>query len=423
MQKKKLLSLFSCGGGMDIGFEGGFKILKCSLNVDIHQDWIDHEDDKYYYLKDTIFETVFANDIVPYAKSTWVDYFNRKRHCDVSDLYRLKSIVDIVKEYKDGDTSVFPSNVDVVTGGFPCQDFSVAGKRKGFNSDVSHDGTKKNEDLPSTETRGQLYMWMKEVIEITEPKVFIAENVKGLANLGEVKDIIQKDFAKTAGDGYLVLSPQILHAGKYGISQSRERIIFIGFKKSALTEEALNELKSCEPFTIHSPYPAPTHYLSKKDVDMFTQNFDKIQSFIPCREILKDLVEPDLSDDLSQQYYSKAKYIKHLQGNIEVKLDRLAPTIRSEHHGNIEFRRLSKEHGSVNNEDDLIERRLTLRECARIQTFPDDYNFVISGEGKRGFLVSPSCGYKLVGNAVPPLLAYHIANKIQENWKYYFGED
>ena len=423
MQKKKLLSLFSCGGGMDIGFEGGFKILKCSLNVDIHQDWIDHEDDKYYYLKDTIFETVFANDIVPYAKSTWVDYFNRKRHCDVSDLYHLKSIVDIVKEYKDGDTSVFPSNVDVVTGGFPCQDFSVAGKRKGFNSDVSHDGTKKNEDLPSTETRGQLYMWMKEVIEITEPKVFIAENVKGLANLGEVKDIIQKDFAKTAGDGYLVLSPQILHAGKYGISQSRERIIFIGFKKSALTEEALNELKSCEPFTIHSPYPAPTHYLSKNDVDMFTPNFDKIQSFIPCREILKDLVEPDLSDDLSQQYYSKAKYIKHLQGNIEVKLDRLAPTIRSEHHGNIEFRRLSKEHGSVNNEDDLIERRLTLRECARIQTFPDDYNFVISGEGKRGFLVSPSCGYKLVGNAVPPLLAYHIANKIQENWKYYFGED
>lgn len=423
MQKKKLLSLFSCGGGMDIGFEGGFKILKCSLNVDIHQDWIDHEDDKYYYLKDTIFETVFANDIVPYAKSTWVDYFNRKRHCDVSDLYHLKSIVDIVKEYKDGDTSVFPSNVDVVTGGFPCQDFSVAGKRKGFNSDVSHDGTKKNEDLPSTETRGQLYMWMKEVIEITEPKVFIAENVKGLANLGEVKDIIQKDFAKTAGDGYLVLSPQILHAGKYGISQSRERIIFIGFKKSALTEEALNELKSCEPFTIHSPYPAPTHYLSKKDVDMFTPNFDKIQSFIPCREILKDLVEPDLSDDLSQQYYSKAKYIKHLQGNIEVKLDRLAPTIRSEHHGNIEFRRLSKEHGSVNNEGNLIERRLTLRECARIQTFPDDYNFVISGKSKRGFLVSPSCGYKLVGNAVPPLLAYHIANKIQENWKYYFGED
>ena len=422
MEKKKLLSLFSCGGGMDIGFEGGFKILKCNLNTDIHSAWIDHEDDKYYYLKDTIFETVFANDIVPYAKATWVDYFNRKRKSDVSDLYRLKSIVDIVKEYKEGNTNVFPDNIDVVTGGFPCQDFSVAGKRKGFNSEVSHDGTKKSDDVPSTETRGQLYMWMKEVIEITEPKIFIAENVKGLANLGEVKDIIQKDFAKTAGDGYLVLSPQILHAGKYGISQSRERIIFIGFKKSALTKEALKELKECEPFTEHSPYPSPTNYLSKKEVDMFTPDRDKLREFVPCREILKDLAEPDQSDDLSQKYYSKAKFIGHLQGNTEVKLDRLAPTIRSEHHGNIEFRRLSVEHGTVNGEENMMERRLTLRECARIQTFPDDYNFVIAG-GKRGFLVSPSCGYKLVGNAVPPLLAYHIANKIQGNWKYYFGED
>ena len=422
MSKKQLLSLFSCGGGMDIGFEGGFKILKCNLNTDIHKDWIETEDSKYYYLKETMFETVFANDIVPYAKATWVDYFSRKRNYDVSDLYRLKSIVDIVKEYKEGNVDVFPSNIDIVTGGFPCQDFSVAGKRKGFNSEVSHDGTKKSEDIPSTETRGQLYMWMKEVIEITEPKIFIAENVKGLANLGEVKDIIQSDFAKTAGDGYLVLSPQILHAGKYGISQSRERIIFIGFKKSALTQEALNELQKCEAFTEHSPYPMPTHYLSKKELDMFTPNINLLKSFVPCREILKDLAEPEKSSDMSQQYYSKAKYIGHLQGNTEVKLDRLAPTIRSEHHGNIEFRRLSVEHGTVNKEENKPERRLTLRECARIQTFPDDYNFVIGG-GKRGFLVSPSSGYKLVGNAVPPLLAYHIANQIQSNWSYYFGED
>ncbi|MGB1242893.1 MAG: DNA cytosine methyltransferase [Chitinophagales bacterium] len=67
-------------------------------------------------------------------------------------------------------------------------------------------------------------------------------------------------------------------------------------------------------------------------------------------------------------------------------------------------------------------RRLTLRECARIQTFPDDFNFVLpSTEKRKRFLLSPSQGYKLVGNAVPPLLAYHIAKKMESNWSFYFG--
>ncbi len=422
MGKKKLLSLFSCGGGMDIGFEGGFKILKCCLNTDIHGDWVEEEDSKYYYLKETIFDTVFADDIVPYAKSAWVNYFSKKKNRDVSDIYHLESIVDTVKRYKEGETDVFPKDIDIVTGGFPCQDFSVAGKRKGFNSEVSHDGSKKDIDLPSVETRGQLYMWMKEVIEITEPKMFIAENVKGLANLGDVKDIIQHDFASTAGDGYLVLSPQILHAGRYGVSQSRERIIFIGLKKSALTPQALAELESCEPFSGLSPYPEPTHFLNLKEIDPSSQPC--LREFVPCKEVLCDLPEPEFSDDLSQRNYSGAKYMPGHQGNVEVKLNKLAPTIRSEHHGNIEFRRLSPEHGGTNNEDNLGERRLTLRECARIQTFPDDYDFVIESKKRRGkYDVSPSAGYKLIGNAVPPLLAYHIARKIQENWNYYFGEN
>ncbi len=420
--KKRVLSLFSCGGGMDIGFEGGFKILKCSLNTNIHNDWIEYEDDKYYYLKETGFETVFANDIVEYAKSTWVDYFNRKRNQDISDCYIVRSIVDLVKDYHNGNHDIFPKNIDIVTGGFPCQDFSVAGKRKGFNSEVAHNGNKANEDLPSEETRGKLYMWMKEVIEITLPKMFIAENVKGLANLGDVKEIIQKDFAKAGGEGYIVLDPQVLHAGRYGVSQSRERIIFIGIRKDALTPNALKEISNCLPFSQFSPYPAATHFLPK-DNSIFNEfDCENIMPFVPCYDILKDLEEPSNSSDLSQMSYSKAKFIPHLQGNVEIKLNGLAPTIRSEHHGNIEFRRLSLEHGGkIVNElkNDLEERRLTLRECARIQSFPDDYNFVIKD---KKYIVSPSAGYKLVGNAVPPLLAYHIAKKIQSNWEFYFGK-
>ena len=420
--KKRVLSLFSCGGGMDIGFEGGFRILKCSLNTNMHPTWVEKEDEKYYYLKNTIFETVFANDIVDCAKASWVDYFSKKRGGEVAEQYIVRSIVDVVKDYKEGKSNIFPNDIDIVTGGFPCQDFSVAGKRKGFHSEVSHNGQKLDVDSPSEETRGKLYMWMKEVVEITQPKIFIAENVKGLANLGEVKEIIQKDFATIGGNGYLVLPPQILHAGRYGISQSRERIFFIGINKSALTREALEELSRNGSFSKYSPYPEPTHFL-EKDIPSLNNNASLMLPFVPAERVLTDLEEPERSTDLSQINYSKAKFIKGLQGNTEVKQGKLAPTIRSEHHGNIEFRRLSIEHGGSHSDElarGLQERRLSVRECARIQTFPDDYNFVIRNDKK--YIVSPSSGYKLVGNAVPPLLAYHIAKKIESNWGYYFNE-
>jgi len=67
----------------------------------------------------------------------------------------------------------------------------------------------------------------------------------------------------------------------------------------------------------------------------------------------------------------------------------------------------------------LGERRLTPRECALIQTFPPDYNFVIPKENGR-FTVSPSSAYKIIGNAVPPLLAYHIAKRLESLWDFYF---
>ncbi|MFN3851102.1 MAG: DNA cytosine methyltransferase [Spirosomataceae bacterium] len=424
--KKNLLSLFSGCGGMDIGFEGGFKIPKATINTAIHKDWIQKEDATHYFLKETFFETKFANDISEHAKITWNDYFSKKRGYDLNGTFKVGSIVDIVKEYKNGNTNVFPQNVEIVTGGFPCQDFSVAGKRKGFNSHKDHNGNIINTDIPTEETRGKLYMWMKEVIEITLPKIFIAENVKGLANLGEVKDIIQSDFSNINGDGYLVLSPKVLHAGQFGVPQSRERIIFIGFKKSALTKEALEELSKKEISEKYNPYPIPTHRLNGEMHYSSVEHLMKM--FTPSKEVLLDLKEPEETSDLSQMHYSKAKFMGiHCQGQKEVELDKLAPTIRSEHHGNIEYRRLSIKNGGKKIDElksGLKERRLTLRECARIQTFPDDFNFVIPQNKKNTkFAVSPSVGYKLVGNAVPPLLAYHIAKKIESNWEFYFDKN
>lgn len=135
----------------------------------------------------------------------------------------------MVKRAKNGEL-VFPNNVDIVTGGFPCQDFSIAGNRKGFDSTKSHNGGILESDAPSIESRGKLYMWMRDVVTITQPRIFIAENVKGLTNLSNVKQIIEKDFEDAADGGYLVIPAKVLNAADYGVPQSRERVIFMDLK-------------------------------------------------------------------------------------------------------------------------------------------------------------------------------------------------
>lgn len=407
----RVLSIFSGCGGMDLGLEGGFICHKKSV---ANKDWIEDEVSKnWVLLRKNVFRTIFACDILEEARNAWLSYMSRF-HVDPS-IFHLQSIVDLVKLHNKG-LDVFPHNVDVVTGGFPCQDFSVAGKRKGFDSNVSHNGEKRYEDEPSEETRGKLYMWMKQVIDIVQPKMFIAENVKGLVSLGDVKDIIQKDFSSAHGNDYIVLDPQVLHAGNYGVPETRERVIFIGIKRSALNECALNALTQENIPSEYNPYPAPTHNYNVQKEELFKP--------LTCKDVLSELPEPNDSNDLSQKYYSKAKYMgAKCQGQTEINMNGLGPTIRSEHHGNIEFRRLSKEHGGHNLDElnsGLEERRLTPRECALIQTFPPDYYFVSYKKGTKKYEVSPSGAYKVIGNAVPPILAYNIARRVQEVWNLYF---
>ena len=375
-------------------------------------------------LQGTPFRLVFANDILPEAHTAWVNHFGKLGYSP--DTYRFESIVDLVKRHRAGER-VFPERVDVVTGGFPCQDFSVAGKRRGFNSHKDHRGRRIEGDVASVETRGMLYYWMREVVSIVQPKVFIAENVKGLVNLADVKEVIQQDF-QHAGDGYLVLPPRVLHAADYGVSQSRERVIFIGVKRSALREEARRALEGAAGTTRHatSPqegipaeydlYPTPTHG--------YTHAGEGLLPPATLGEIFQGLAEPTESDDPSQRYYSRAKYMgSHCQGQKEVNLNGIGPTIRSEHHGNIEFRRLSAAHGGQHREElalGLQERRLTPRECGLIQTFPPDYELVIPA-GK-GFRLSATGAYRVVGNAVPPLLGYHIAKRLEKVWERLFED-
>lgn len=418
---KRLLSLFSGCGGMDLGFDGDFAIHKACVNPIIYPDWVVEEKTKsHIQLAKNDFQIVFANDIVKAAKNAWIPYFSARGINP--KVFHLESIVDLVKKYEQ-DCFAFPENIDIVTGGFPCQDFSVAGKRKGFNSHKSHTGKFIKEDFCGNENRGKLYLWMKKVIEITQPKVFVAENVKGLVSLANAVEVITSDFRTIGDEGYIVIA-KILSAPDYGIPQKRERLFFLGFNKRYLSKKAFFALQKKIIPPEFDPFPVKTHEFKSEDY-LLANFFDYLKPYTKTGEILDGLSEPDEEVfDLSQIKYSQAKYCGKFQGQTEIELDGLAPTIRSEHHGNIEYRRLSLEHGGKYVEElkqGLKERRLTVRECARIQTFPDDYEFV--RETNKEFQLSASSSYKLIGNAVPPLLAYHIAKRLEKIWASLFMSD
>ena len=411
-----VLSLFSGGGGMDLGIEGGFICHRNSLPLAGDSLVQEVVDDCWVRVKPTRFRTIFANDIVPQAGEVWRRYM-AQLNSGTERCYRIDSIVDLVKAAEAGEP-IFPQHVDLVVGGFPCQDFSVAGARRGFQSRVAHSGERMASDEPSEESRGFLYYWMKRTVDIVKPKMFIAENVKGLTNLGDAQEVIQSDFASADDGGYIVLPPQVLHAADYGVPQTRERVFFIGVRRVALRQKALAALQASPIPTDYSPYPTPTHG--------YTRQTDGLKRPVTCADVLQHLNEPNDSSDASQRFYSKAKYMgAECQGQTEISLAGQGPTIRSEHHGNIEFRRLSPAHGGKHADElakGLPERRLTPRECALIQTFPPNYQLVIKQPDSNRFAVSPSAAYKIVGNAVPPILAYSIARRVDELWDRLFAE-
>jgi DNA (cytosine-5)-methyltransferase 1 len=342
------LSLFSGCGGLDLGIEGGFKVHKKALNPKAKNGWT--------IAPKTPFKVVWANDIMPQAQKAWQANFEGN--------YVLESIETLLEQGYS-----FPK-VDLVIGGFPCQDFSLAGKRKGFLS-----------------SRGQLYKAMAKVLKQVQPKAFIAENVYGLLSIEGALEEITQTFSAS---GYNVYTAP-LFAQDYGIPQTRQRIFFIGIRED-----------------IQPPSDEASWY--------FPESTHRVP--LSLAETFFDLKEPENTTNIEQKHYSKAKwYGKGRQGNIEVNLANPGPTMRAEHHGNIEFRRLAKEHGGQYHhelEAGLKERRLTVRECARIQTFPDDFALMQNTEGDP--LLSASSAYKVLGNAVPPLLAYRVASHLASKW-------
>lgn len=323
----KVISLFSGCGGMDLGFEGNFSVF-----------------DRYF--EKNPYEIIFANDIIQRACDTYEHNFNHKTYCcDIREL----------------DYALLPK-ADIVIGGFPCQDFSLAGKRRGLNAD-----------------RGRLYLEMKKVIQHCKPMAFIAENVDGIrrSKSGDVisaLDVILDDFRKL---GYAV-EYKALNAADYGVPQNRIRVIIAGIR---------NDLQKI------MKYPAVTHGENAEHPWMTAK--DAIDD-------LWDKIDNSEIKNHTSRDYSKAKFYpgKTMQGNCKIKADKPAPTIRSEHHGNIEGHYRTMLPDAPNDVNGW--RRLSVRECARLQSFPDAFEFPVSS----------SDAYKQIGNAVPPVLAWHIARAL-----------
>ena len=299
-----VVSLFSGCGGLDMGFLGDFKFLGKT----------------YERLP---YRIVWANDIKPAACKTYEANLKHKINCD--DVWEV--------------LSKLPKSADVVVGGFPCQDVSVNGNLKG-----------------SEGVRTNLYKAMVEVIRQTQPKVFVAENVKGM--LAEVNrkfyDNIMADFRSL---GYAV-ETHLYHAADYGVPQGRERIFIVGTK---------GKTKAFVP-----PPPVLTE-----------------GKYITSKQAIDDLKKLPENKATNHIWSRAAKSSE--QGSRVLKANKVADTMRAECHGNIQFHY-------------ELDRRISMREAARIQSFPD--NFIFSG-GLRET-------ERQVGNAVPPVLAWHIARAVRD---------
>lgn len=408
MENLNVVSLFAGAGGMDLGFiQAGFDI-------------------------------VWANDFNADAVKTYRR--NIGDHIILGDVTKmdLKESLPLNKE------------IDLVIGGFPCQGFSV-------------NNTKRNME----DKRNFLYLELLKVIKLTQPKFFVAENVKGLLSMekGKVIKMIVNDFEKL---GYKV-DYKVLNALEYGVPQARERVIIIG-----------NRIGT------ENPFPKKTHALPNSNIDIFSIENTKLQDAITVKEAIGFLSDIEIQNGKLAEYivvngrkiynhvastkveskffgrkyevnqHEICDYLKSYRDKSEWTTKKIDEHFGYKHTAGHWFRK-DNNSGSIPKPSDWWElkkilefddtfdervtsfvekeikfeqslritnwdrpsdtitatqpeihvnktRRLSARECAILQSFPDEFVF----EGALNSL------YRQIGNAVPVKLAYVIANEIKK---------
>lgn len=272
------------------------------------------------------------------------------------------------------DFKPYYGQIDIVTGGFPCQAFSYAGHKRGFE-----------------DARGTLFFEFARAIKEIQPKVFLAENVRGLLNhdngrtLETIKGIIDEL-------GYFLVEPRVLKAIFYQVPQKRERLFLVAIRKD-LAKKVI--------FKWPSPYQ---RIMTMKDAlkkgALYNCDVPKSQGMkYPKRkiEILSQVPEGgywrDLPDELQREYMMKSYFLGGGKTGIARRLAWNEPSLT------LTCSPAQKQTERCHPEET---RPLTVREYARIQTFPDDWLF----SGPMG------AQYKQIGNAVPINLAYAVGRSL-----------
>lgn len=318
MEKLKVASLFCGCGGTDVGLLGNFDFLG-----------------KHYASNNM--EIVYANDIDDNACRIFEENFGIKP--DNRDIRQINS-----NELPD---------FDILTGGFPCQSFSIIAqnpKRLGVKDD-----------------RGKLFFEMCRILKDKQPKCFIAENVKGLltANQKSAFPLIMEEFKNSGYD----VKHMVLNSANYGVPQKRERVIIVGFRKD-----------------LHIDFTFPDQVITDEDL------------FEPLKKVIDNTVD--------EKYYFSERAVEGMMKKREKMNKGRAQDI--EKPCNTVGAHLAKV--SLNSTDPVLMngnryRRFTPREVARIQSFPEKFELV----------GSESAQYRALGNAIPPVMIWYVANKVQNS--------
>lgn len=278
---------------------------------------------------------------------------------------------------------------DIITAGFPCQPFSNAGNRKGV-----HD------------SRGMLYKECLRIIRAKMPKVILFENVKGLLSTKYIDgrnlvDVIVDDLSTMSDVGYNVVY-QLVNASDYGVPQNRQRVLFVGIRKDLNKTFVFPKKQSKEHLALKYILDVPTGTPNNVDWSFSPQALDMI-AHIPEGGSWKDVPYEHLAPrfkrirDNMQRYHSPNFYRRFS---------------RDEICGTMTASAQPENCGIIHPTED---RRFTVREVARIQTFPDDFLFITDTPK------NITAMYKVIGNAVPVNLAKEIATAIME--QVFIGKD
>ena len=347
--KWNLLSLFSGCGGLDLGFE--LAGLKAVMGEKVMEEAFRDKSVFQKNINNNVFNTIFVNDIFTEARETYAGNAGKYIYMDKSDIRKIKQ---------------FPK-ADIVLGGFPCPGFSEAGPRL------------------LDDKRNFLYLHFIRCLMQSKPKLFVAENVKGMTTLGkgEVFKQIVEDFAAA---GYTIYH-KLLSSEEYGVPQIRKRVILVGVRND---------------IDFEYQYPEPAYGDEKKG----------LKKIVDLRTAIGDL------EDNPGEYFTGSYSTIFMSRNRKKLWSQPSFTIQASgrqapiHPGGEPMVKVGKDKyiftdGEENN------RRLSVKEIARIQTFPDWYEFS-RGTSNRNENAKLDLVYKQIGNAVPVRLALAVAEPIAE---------